>query len=50
MYGSVSRPNRQLKAFTKILLQPGEEKKVDFSLTQHDLSFIGRWSRRPRRS
>ncbi len=46
MYGSVSRPNRQLKGFTKVLLQPGEEKKIDFTLTQHDLSFIGRDNKR----
>lgn len=46
MYGSVSRPNRQLKGFTKVLLQPGEEKNIDFTLTQYDLSFIGRDNKR----
>ena len=41
MYGSVSRPNKQIKGFTKVMLQPGEERKVDFVLAHHDLSFIG---------
>jgi beta-glucosidase len=41
LYGSVSRPNRQIKGFTKVMLQPGEEKGVDFVLTQRELSFIG---------
>ena len=40
--GSVSRPLRQLKAFTKIQLAPGEERRVRFALTARDLSFIGR--------
>ncbi len=42
LYGSVSRPVRQLKGFQKLLLQPGEERSVIFALTQKDLSFIGR--------
>ncbi len=42
VYGSVSRPDRQLKAFAKVSLQPGEEQKVEFALGQRDLSFIGR--------
>jgi len=46
MYGSVSRPDRQLKGFSKILLQPGEEQQVDFILDQRHLSFIGRDNRR----
>ncbi|MBI5472318.1 MAG: glycoside hydrolase family 3 C-terminal domain-containing protein [Ignavibacteriae bacterium] len=41
MYGSVSRPNKQIKGFAKVMLQPGEERQVDFVLRQHDLSFIG---------
>lgn len=39
---SVTPPQRQLKRFTKIELQPGETKTVKFELTTEDLSFIGR--------
>jgi len=38
---SVSRPNRQLKAFKKLELQPGQQEQVHFRLTSQDLSFIG---------
>lgn len=41
MYGSVTRPNKQLKAFEKVFLQPGEVKTIEFKITQTDLSFIG---------
>jgi beta-glucosidase len=41
-YASVSRPVRQLKRFTKIELNPGETKTVEFTLEDYDLSFIGR--------
>lgn len=41
MYGSVTRPNKQLKAFEKVFLQPGEVKTIEFKITQNDLSFIG---------
>jgi beta-glucosidase len=41
MYGSVTRPNKQLKAFEKVLLNPGELKTVEFKLNKQDLSFIG---------
>jgi beta-glucosidase len=42
LYGSVTRPVKQLKRFTKINLNPGETKTVRFTLTQDDLSFYGR--------
>jgi beta-glucosidase len=45
-YGSVSRPVRQLKGFTKVYLQPGQETTVHFALTAVDLSFIGQMNRR----
>ena len=45
-YGSVSRPERQLRGFTKSTLRPGEEKSVSFALTEMDLSFIGIEGRR----
>jgi beta-glucosidase len=45
-YGSVSRPVKQLKAFQKILLQPGEQKTVRFTLDAAALSFIGQQNTR----
>jgi len=44
--GSVSRPNKQLKGFQKIFLQPGETKKVIFKINADDLTFIGRKNKR----
>ncbi|GMU95148.1 glycoside hydrolase family 3 N-terminal domain-containing protein [Ignavibacterium album] len=41
LYGSVSRPNKQLKGFEKIELNPGERKTVSFTLDKSHLSFIG---------
>ena len=38
---SVTRPNKQLKAFKKIELNPGQTENLSFTLTPHDLSFIG---------
>ncbi|MFI3186207.1 MAG: glycoside hydrolase family 3 N-terminal domain-containing protein [Methylococcaceae bacterium] len=38
---SVTRPNKQLKAFKKVELKPGQSEDLSFSLTPHDLSFIG---------
>jgi beta-glucosidase len=38
---SVTRPNKQLKAFKKVELEPGQTEQLSFSLTPHDLSFIG---------
>lgn len=38
---SVTRPNKQLKAFKKIGLAPGQSKTIHFTLTPQDLSFIG---------
>jgi beta-glucosidase len=46
MYGSVTRPNKQLKAFEKILLNPGEVKTVEFKINRQDLSFIGQDNKR----
>lgn len=36
---SVSRPVKELKGFEKITLSPGEEKVVNFNLTENDLKF-----------
>ncbi|WP_228779182.1 glycoside hydrolase family 3 N-terminal domain-containing protein [Methylobacter sp. BlB1] len=38
---SVTRPVRQLKAFKKVELEPGQEQSLSFTLTPRDLSFIG---------
>ncbi|MBT0724463.1 beta-glucosidase BglX [Rosenbergiella sp. S61] len=36
---SISRPVKELKAFEKVQLQPGESKRVQFTLSKNDLSF-----------
>jgi beta-glucosidase len=36
---SVERPVKELKKFRKILLSPGENQQVRFSLSKEDLSF-----------
>ncbi len=41
LYGSVTRPDRQLKGFEKISLNPGEIKTVTFALNKDHFSFIG---------
>jgi beta-glucosidase len=43
---AVARPPRELKAFTKISLEPGDEQEVTFGLTARDLSY---WSALHRR-
>lgn len=40
--GSVARPMRQLKGFTKLTLEPGESKDAVFTLTSEDLKFYNR--------
>ncbi len=37
----VSRPNKQLKGFEKVCLNPGESKNITFEITPHAMSFIG---------
>ncbi len=39
LVGSVTRPVKELKAFEKISLAPGESKKVRFELSEADLAF-----------
>ncbi len=39
---SISPPNRQLKRFAGVLLEPGESKTVQFTLDKTDLSFHNR--------
>jgi len=38
---TVTRPSRQLKAFKKVELAPGQTQTLDFTLKPEDLSFIG---------
>ena len=38
---SVTRPVRELKAFAKVALAPGETREVKFTLRRADLAFIG---------
>lgn len=41
IYGSVTRPNKELKGFNKISLNPGETKTVSFEITPDMLAFTG---------
>ncbi len=48
---SVERPAKELKAFRKVFLAPGEEQAVTFALTERDLAFYDverqRWTAEP---
>jgi beta-glucosidase len=39
MVASISRPVKELKKFTKVMIQPGESKEIEFILKPDDLSF-----------
>lgn len=41
IYRSVTPPNKELKAYSKISLNANEQQEVSFTLTLNDLSFIG---------
>lgn len=41
MFGTVSRPSKQLKGFDKIELEPGQTKTVTFTIGWDEMSFIG---------
>lgn len=41
LYREVSPPNKELKAFEKIPLQPGETRVVSFTLKPSDVQFVG---------
>ena len=41
LIGSVIRPDKELKAFKKITLAPGETKRVEFTITPKMLAFTG---------
>jgi len=40
--GSVTRPVRELKGFSRVHLKPGESREVSFQLSADDLAFYGR--------
>lgn len=42
LVGSIARPVKELKGFTKIHLKAGESKQVEFQLTSEELAFYGR--------
>ena len=42
LVGSVTRPVRELKAFRRIKLKPGERQRIAFTLQPSDLEFCGR--------
>ena len=39
LVGSITRPVKELKRFEKIMLQPNESKKVNFTISSDDLAF-----------
>lgn len=39
-YAKISRPNKQMKFFKKVELNPNEEKIIQFEITRNDMSFI----------
>ncbi|WP_240336879.1 glycoside hydrolase family 3 N-terminal domain-containing protein [Rufibacter psychrotolerans] len=49
-FASITPSARRLRAFTKVALQPGEEKEVSFTLSAKDLAFVneaGKWVTEP---
>ena len=42
---SVTRPVKELKGFQRLMLQPGEKKRVEFTLTNEQLGFYNRQMR-----
>ncbi|MCU0615493.1 MAG: glycoside hydrolase family 3 C-terminal domain-containing protein [Gemmatimonadaceae bacterium] len=45
LVGDVTRPVRELKAFTRVALARGERRTVEFTITPRDLAFYGRAQR-----
>ena len=39
LVGSVTRPVKELKGFSRVVLQPGETKKIEFTITPEHLKF-----------
>jgi beta-glucosidase len=40
--GSITRPVKELRAFRRVYLQPGETKEVSFAIVEKDLAFYGK--------
>jgi beta-glucosidase len=40
LYGSVTRPVKELKGFAKVGLEPGESKEIQFTISEDDLKFF----------
>ena len=38
---SITRPVRQLKAFSRVLLNAGQSERINFMINRSDLAFIG---------
>ncbi|WP_298821393.1 glycoside hydrolase family 3 N-terminal domain-containing protein [Chloroflexus sp.] len=52
LVGSLTRPIRELKGFQRMTLQPGESRRVQFTLREEDLAFTradGSWGAEPGR-
>ncbi len=45
LVGDVTRPVKELKAFTRVHLERGERRHVEFTITPRDLAFFGRAQR-----
>lgn len=45
LVGSLTRPVRELKAFERVTLRPGERKQISFTLTPAELGFTNRQNR-----
>lgn len=45
LVGDVTRPVKELKAFTRVHLERGERRQVEFTITPRDLAFYGRAQR-----
>jgi beta-glucosidase len=41
IFSSLTRTERELKGFTRVLLQPGESRRVEFTLGADELSYYG---------
>lgn len=42
LFGSVTRPVKELKGFKRVELEPGERRRIDFEIGADDLAFYGR--------
>jgi beta-glucosidase len=50
LFGSVTRPVKELKSYQKVVLQPGESKSLSFKITNNDLKFYDKdmkWTSEP---